>query len=180
MSFTLRVGVAGLDLLMDQLAGDAEAAARPAAQAGAQVLYDEARRLAGANRRTGNLQAAIYQVYSKSNSGKDRAAYQVSWNANKAPHGHLVEFGHMQRYATYRDERGRILTMVRPEKRGTPKPRRRASQAVKDAYWMPLEGGPKRVPPRSFIRKALENKGTAAQAEMQRVLFDVLFKKDAL
>lgn len=175
--FTLRVDAGGLDLIMDQLADDAEAAARPAAQAGAQVLYEEARRLAGANRRTGNLQAAVYQVFSKDNSGHGRATYHVSWNVKKAPHGHLVEFGHMQRYATYRDARGRILTMVRPEKRGTPKPSRRASQAVKNAYWMPLEGGPKRVPPRSFIRRALENKAAAASAAMEQALLSALFKR---
>jgi hypothetical protein len=178
-TFTVQVNTGSFEAIMDQLADDAEAAVRPAAQAGAQVLYDEARRLAGANRRTGNLQAGVYQVFSKSSSGRDHAVYHISWNAKKAPHGHLVEFGHWQRYATYRDARGRILTMVRPEKRGMPKPPRRASQAVKDAYWMPLPGGPKRVPARSFIRRALENKGAQASAAMEQALLAAVFKQGA-
>lgn len=175
--FSVHVDLGRFDALMDQLAGDADAAVRPAAQAGAQVLYDEARRLAGSKRKTGNLQAAVYQVFSKDNSGRSHATYHVSWNAKKAPHGHLVEFGHKQRYVTFRDERGRILTMVRPEKRGTPKPPRRASQAAKDAYYMPLPGGPKTVPAHSFIRRALENKGAAASAAMERALLDSVIKR---
>src|SRR5205085_5719958 len=41
----------------------------------------------------GALKASIYQVFSKDNSGSGHATYHVSWNAKKAPHGHLVEFG---------------------------------------------------------------------------------------
>lgn len=175
--FSVKVDTRSFDAILRQLGDDADAAVRPAAQAGAQVLYDEARRLAGAKRKTGNLQSAVYQVFSRSDSGKSNATYHVSWNAQKAPHGGLVEFGHKQRYVTFRDERGRILTSVRPEKRGTRKPPSRASQAAKDAYYMPLPGGPKTVPPHSFIRRALENKGAAASIAMERALLAAVLKQ---
>ena len=87
------------------------AAARPAARAGAQVIYDEARRNAlmltsqkehyfyGRNKRRygpfqpGNLARAIYQVYSETESRPDKPVYHVSWNYNKAPYAHMVEWG---------------------------------------------------------------------------------------
>jgi HK97 gp10 family phage protein len=94
------------------------AAVRPAAQAGADVLYQEARLRApvsaeahyfygsaakaapkGSKRdkaylfQPGNLKNSIYQVFSKTNSTAAKATYHVSWNASKAPYGHMVEFG---------------------------------------------------------------------------------------
>lgn len=84
-------------------------ATRPAAQAGAQVIYDCARQLAsvseaphffyGEGKRKygpfapGNLRDAIYQAFSKDNSFKDVSTYHISWNADKAPYGAMVEFG---------------------------------------------------------------------------------------
>lgn len=89
---------------MDNIKRAAEKAIRPAAQAGAQVYYaevklrakrgNEVRHLKGGRTRpAGLLASAIYQVYSKDNSGQDRATYHISWNARIAPHGHLVERG---------------------------------------------------------------------------------------
>lgn len=98
-SFRINIDLTGVDAAMDGLAEQAEAAARPAAQAMAQVLYDEVKRnVSRIRRHSGNLAASIYQVYSKDNSGKGHATYHVSWNARKAPHGYNVEFGHLQRY----------------------------------------------------------------------------------
>jgi hypothetical protein len=34
----------------------------------------------------------------------------VSWNAKKAPHGHLVEFGHWMAYKWARGEEGKFYT----------------------------------------------------------------------
>lgn len=83
-------------------------ATRPAAQAGAQVIYDRARELVpvsvsehmfhGTHQvygpyQPGNLRAAIYQVFSKDHSFKDVSTYHVSWNKDKAPYGFMVEFG---------------------------------------------------------------------------------------
>lgn len=138
---------------MDELADGAEAAVRPAAQAGAQVFYDLVKaNVAKVGRKTGNLAGSIYQVYSRDNSSKAVAQYHVSWNQKKAPHGHLVEFGHVQRYVVYIDKRGQWKTLVRPEMRGKPRPKRSAPLAVKDAYYVRLKGGPKLVGARSFMR----------------------------
>lgn len=98
-AFSIKFDAAAAYRMLDDVADECEAAARPAAQAMAQVLYDQVKANVGRlRRRTGNLAASIYQAYSASNSRPGVAAYHVSWNAKKAPHGHLVEFGHLQRY----------------------------------------------------------------------------------
>lgn len=106
--------LSGLDRL-GELAGKS---VRPAAQAGAEILYEEVRRLCpvsaeahyfygGAAKaappgqkkklaylfQPGNLRDSIYQVFSKDNSGADKATYHVSWNHLKAPYGYMVELG---------------------------------------------------------------------------------------
>lgn len=87
-------------------------ATRPAAQAGAQVIYELARMKApmsenahifyGKNSKKtgkkylfypGDLKKAIYQVYSKRRSGMNLATYEISWNPRKAPYGWMVELG---------------------------------------------------------------------------------------
>lgn len=170
MSMTISVDTASLNSLLDGLVGDVEEAVRPAAQAAAEVLYQEVKRnVATLGKVTGNLDRSIYQVYSQDNSGPARATYQVSWNQNKAPHGGLVEFGYIQRYATYLGKNGNFYTAVRPEARGKPKPRRRASQAEKDAYYVPRAGGPVQIAARSFVRKAADKFPqalNAAEAEL--------------
>lgn len=89
-----------------------QAATRPAAQAGAQVLYDavkmntrtqvmtslKAHWFYGTNQKylfdPGTLQASIYQVHSKRNSGPGKDTYHISYNMQKCPYAHMVEFGH--------------------------------------------------------------------------------------
>lgn len=85
---------------------------RPVAQAGAQVLYDEAKARAPVSAKghwfhgtsfakygtkywfdRGALKASIYQVYSKDNSGPTKATYHISWNHKTAPYGFMVENG---------------------------------------------------------------------------------------
>lgn len=88
---------------VDQLGAAAVECVRPAAQAGAQVLYLEVlarvpvakapHRLKGREVPPGALKRSIYQAYSADNSNATHATYHVSWNARKAPHGHLVEYG---------------------------------------------------------------------------------------
>jgi hypothetical protein len=111
MGFTVRINASSLGL--KELKAGAVAAARPAAQAGAEVFDQEVKRNVGRIRkRTGNLAASNYQAYSKDSSTDSRAVYHVSWNAKKAPHGHLVEYGHLQRYRVIRDEAtGRLITL---------------------------------------------------------------------
>ena len=164
MSLTVGVNLGGLNSLLDALAGDAKEAIRPAAQAAAQVLYDDVKsNVSKIGRKTGNLASSIYQVYSKSNSNEQRAVYQVSWNAKKAPHGGLVEYGHLQRYVVYKGRDGKFYTKVRPSMQGKGKPPRRASQAVKDAYYVPLPQ-PVQVAAKPFIRPAIDKFDAAAKA----------------
>jgi HK97 gp10 family phage protein len=96
-------------------------AARPAAQAGAQVIYYRAKLNASTLRsdrehyfygktaakapkgqkqnfrygpfKPGSLYESIYQAFSKDNSSETRATYHVSWNRDKAPYGAMVENG---------------------------------------------------------------------------------------
>lgn len=82
------------------------AALRPAAQAGAQVLYAEVRAQAPRSEKAhftrgkkhayqpGNLRRSIYQAYNETDSvpGK-RQGYAISWNKTKAFYGRFVEFG---------------------------------------------------------------------------------------
>lgn len=122
MSFSIIVPVAGIDAWADGLAGDAEQAARPAAQAGAQVLYEAVKaNVAAIKRHTGNLERSIYQAYSADHSGQGRAIYHVSWNARKAPHGHLVEFGYLQRYEISYDPATKRFTTHKDKPLAQPK-----------------------------------------------------------
>lgn len=99
MSFNLSIDVRAFESEMEQLAERADKAVRPAAQAGAQVLYDRVKvNVASLGRKTGNLDSSIYQAYSADNSNESKAVYHISWNATKAPHGHLVEWGYIKRW----------------------------------------------------------------------------------
>jgi hypothetical protein len=170
----LRADMSSLAALMEEMGDLAEDLARPASQAAAQVLYDEVKRnVAAIAQKTGNLDRSIYQVFSKDNSGPGNATYQVSWNARKAPHGHLVEYGHIQRYVTYMGKNGKFYTAVRPGKKGkVKKPGRKAPQSVKDAYYVPLPT-PKQVAAKSFVRKAASRMPEAITAA-EKVLRDAL------
>lgn len=83
-------------------------ATRPAAQEGAQIVYLQAKLYCPESEKPhmfhgtnavygpfapGNLRNSIYQVFSKDNSYKDVSTYHVSWNADKAPYGYMVELG---------------------------------------------------------------------------------------
>lgn len=115
-SVNIKVDTSQFDDLMARLEDKASEAVRPAAQAGANIIYEEAKRLAGRSDKPhffygtswkkgsdskagrylfepGNLQKAIYQVYSKDNSTEDLATYHISWNFTKAPYGLFVEYG---------------------------------------------------------------------------------------
>ncbi len=169
-SFGMVVDLAGFEAGIDAMADVLEEAARPAAQSAAQVLYDAVRlNVFALGSKTGLLLDSIYQVYSKANSSPGQATYYVSWNVKKAPHGHLVEFGHLQRYKVYTGKDGKWYTAVRPEKKGTPKPGRYATQAQKDAYYVPL-AVPRQVAAQSFIRKAMSAFPAAEAAAEQKLL----------
>ena len=165
MGMTINVDLGGLRAQMDALGDRADEAARPAAQAAAQVLYDEARKnVSQINAKTGKLRSSIYQAFSKYDSTPGSAVYHVSWNPRKAPHGMLVEFGHLQRYEYYQDEQGRVRPRVRPEMMGKPRPWSNSkNRAALDAYYVTLPT-PKQIPARSFLRKAVSAKPQAIKA----------------
>lgn len=170
-SFKGGVDLDGLNAMLGALEEDVERAARPAAQAGIQVIYDAVKRNVNAlGKKTGNLDRSIYQAFVEKESSPGVAAYEVSWNPRKAPHAFLVENGHIQRYAQYLGKDGKWHTAVRPEMRGKPKPPRRAAQSVKDAYYVLRKGGPVQVPAQSFVRKAA-SEIPAAQAAAEARFF---------
>jgi len=176
----------------DNLKTEVEAAVRPAAQAAAQVLYDEVRsnvqrlpRRWGSNSGTDRrLLDAIYQVFSKDNSvesanGKySRASYHVSWNHAKkrAPHGHLVEWGHMVPYVIYKDKYGDWHTKVRPERMAEfvkagygGKSGKTVPKSMRPYFFVPLRV-PKQVPAYPFIKPAYDAKGKEAAQRAEAVM----------
>lgn len=119
--FGVRVDSRGLHVRLDQIARAVSAAARPAAQAGAQVFYEQVRINAPISERAhwfygtaardalpghkkqhayyftpGSLRDAVYQVFAPERSGNGYAHYVVSWNHQKAPYGFMVEYGTSQ------------------------------------------------------------------------------------
>jgi hypothetical protein len=156
MSRSLNIGFdpsaafAHLDGLAD--AGESEAVTRPAAQAMAQVFYEQVRTNVLAMRQhTGNLLRSIYQAHSADASRPGVTTYHVSWNAKKAPHGHLVEYGHLQRYEiTYDRELQQFITH-------------------KDR---PLPT-PKHVAARSFVRAALSRQDDAIAVGKARYIAEL-------
>ena len=128
MALDASAALAGLDALAEK----ATAAIRHAAQAGAQVFYNEVKLNVGKiGKVTGNLDASIYQVYSKDNSTPTSATYHISWNTRKAPHGHLVEFGHIQTRKVYLGKDGKWYT----SKERLPEPKQVAARPfIRPAY----------------------------------------------
>lgn len=64
--------------------------------------------------RPGVLRDAIYVAYDDRSSILNQHAYRytVSWNAKKAPHGHLAEFGHWMPYEYAKTEAGLYYTPI--------------------------------------------------------------------
>jgi HK97 gp10 family phage protein len=88
---------------LDSLTKAAEEAARPAAQAGAEVFYQEVKQrvpVSAAPHKSGKktynpgtLRKAIYQAFAEKESGDGKAMYRISWNKSAAFYGRFVEFG---------------------------------------------------------------------------------------
>ena len=120
---------------------------RSMAVAAGAVFRDEAK-IRAPQGPTGNLGQAIYLAFSDNRSVPETgyAVYSVTWNKRKAPHGHLVEFGHWQTHASY---------------------------LGKDGHWYsdprkPLER-PKWVPAHPFLRPAYDSVAQIAlQASAER------------
>lgn len=148
-----------------------EQAVRPAAQAGAQVFYDEVVMRAPVSEaphffygkaskdgtrtiypfQPGDLKRSVYQVFSKDNSTQSKATYHIAWNHQEVPYGFMVEFGHIQTRKAYLGSDGFWYT----------------SQAL-------LEGGPKIVGPTPFLRPSFDARlGDAREAARARWVEDM-------
>lgn len=108
MGMAIRMDISKFKEELRASANELHAATRPAAQAGAQIIYERARLNAPVSKhahmfhgthgvygpyRPGNLRDSIYQVYSEEKSYKDRSTYHISWNKSEAPYGFMVELG---------------------------------------------------------------------------------------
>lgn len=108
MGMTVKMDIAKFKEELRATADMLNKATRPAAQAGAQIIYDRARQLAPVSKKShmftiegrtygpfapGTLRNSIYQAFSKDNSFADVSTYHISWNAKKAPYGFAVERG---------------------------------------------------------------------------------------
>lgn len=145
---------------LDNLGDKAVDAVRPAAYAGAKVLYDELKvrvpvsaeshEYKGKTYTPGTLKAAVYHKFSPEESTATRKTYKISYNARKAIHAHLVEYGYWQRYKVVKTKVGwRVLK----DKKGRPI----------------MLAKPKFIPPKPFIRPAyLAKEAQALQASQTR------------
>ena len=122
MGMTVRMDIARFKEQLKVATDELNRATRPAAQEGIQIIYDRARSIVAAELTSekehyfygsaakalppgkkkaaaygpyqpGNLQRAIYQVFSKDKSYKDVSTYEVSFNKDKAPYGYIVHNG---------------------------------------------------------------------------------------
>jgi len=87
-----RVDLSGAFLGLDKLAGMANSVARSMGVAAGQLVRNEAKARAPVD--DGTLRDAIYLAYRDGESTDSVVVYSVTWNSKKAPHGHLLEFGH--------------------------------------------------------------------------------------
>lgn len=94
----------GLDVLADQ----AYSVSRTIGAAVGAAMRDEAK--ANVDSKSGKLRSAIYVAFVPESSTNKSSVYSVSWNRKKAPHGHLVEFGHRRTNVTVQLPSGQWIT----------------------------------------------------------------------
>ena len=144
----------GFRAALDKVGAEMLDAARPAAYDGSDVILAEINsKVASMGQRKGLLHNAIYRVFAR-RSQDDVPIYDVGVNMRKAPHWHLIEYGHWRYYAAKQLPNGDWVTLKRKGAKGK-KPSRKASKAVKDAYYIPLKT-PVWVPARPYLRPAKE------------------------
>lgn len=77
---------------LERLGDMRESLTRKMGVAGGAVYRDDAK--ARAPVKEGKLRDAIYLAYRDKESTATNTVYSITWNSKKAPHGHLIEFGH--------------------------------------------------------------------------------------
>lgn len=108
MGMAVRMNVAAFKEQLRTTVDKLHAATRPAAQSGAEIIYQRARINAPVSDAShyfyirgkkygpyapGTLKNSIYQVFSKDNSYKDVSTYHISFNKSEAPYGFVVHNG---------------------------------------------------------------------------------------
>lgn len=76
-----------------ELAENTKKALRPAAYAGARILYDEMLDRVFDHIETGALFDSIYHYHDENQSSENRHVYVIGPNKSKAPHWHFLEYG---------------------------------------------------------------------------------------
>jgi hypothetical protein len=148
---SMPVDLSAFNQMLAGIEEDIAHALRPAVQAGAEVIYRAVlRNVDSIGVKTGRLRSSIYQAFSERDSkavegGYSRVTYDVSWNPKKAPHGHLVEYGYIQKFKVYLGKDGKWYTNKKA----------------------PL-ASPKQVPARSFMRRATSSSEAAADAVVEK------------
>lgn len=140
----LKLDTSEWDAALANLAGPLRVSlARSVGVAMGEVLRDEAKLLAPVE--SGQLASAIYLAFKEAKSNDQHVTYSVTWNSKKAPHGHLLEFGHWQPYKVVKLPNGEWITTKE------------------------LLPSPKFIPAHPFLRPAYDiAKGRAVQAGIKR------------
>lgn len=155
-----RVAVTGLDEIekgFSELLGMRDELCRAMGVAMGQVVRDEAKERAPLlqpdqigvdNQRPGLLKESIYLAYDGRRSVLNKqTVYTVSWNSKKAPHGHLVEFGHWMSYQWARLPSGQYYTPI-----STPAGKKARAKGI------PLANGGFQIVARPFLGPAFDAK----------------------
>jgi HK97 gp10 family phage protein len=135
-SATIRGSLAGKVRALKETVS--ESTLRSAAHAGAVVLYDEMKLRAPVDQ--GTLRDSIYRWHDDSFSKDGRQRYVIGPNKRKAPHWHLVEYGHWRVNVVVRLPNGQIVA---------------TKERLQDPVWVPA------VP---YIRSAFDAKVHSAIA----------------
>ncbi len=119
MSLSARMDTSKITARLDRMAGNLQSAVIPAAQAGAQVFYEEVRARAPVGTKAehyfygeaakkarkgnkkakaylfsrGTLKDSIYQYRKRYYDDGGHATYVIAWNHREAPYGYMVENG---------------------------------------------------------------------------------------
>lgn len=155
LSFDIQSALKGIDAFALQLK---EHLPRSMAVAGGQVVRDEAK--SRAPKKSGLLAKSIYVAYADKRSRPDDglAVYSVAWNTRKAPHGHLIEFGHW-RYNKIVDGQPQ-KSLINGKRRGRGPQDHGGPGALDKPVW---------VPANPFMRPAYDATAkTAVQAMLDR------------
>lgn len=121
------VDLKGWFTALDRIAGAKESLARRMGVTGSEIWRDEARMRApvgdhiDGSKNPGLLRDSIRHAFNKRDSNSNRFVYSVSWNHRRAPHGHLIEFGHWMPYMYGTDGLGNFWTYKDRPMPGGPK-----------------------------------------------------------